>query len=298
MNRLKQFSGVLITFTGVFLFSAKAILVKLCYNLHQVDTITMLALRMGFALPVFLVIGYFKSEKEKQKVEGKNIFIVILLGTLGYYGASYFDFEGLQFVDASLERLILFSYPTIVVILSALVYKQKIKPSQVIAILATYFGMCVIFLPTIIHHDIKYSAWGVILIIMSGITYASYLVASQHFVPKFGSIRFTTWAMSVSCLMVLLHFGLDPKAHILNLDSEVYLYGFLMAIFCTVLPSYMISEGIRQIGAPKVGIIGSVGPVATIALSILILNEQMNIYQFIGGSIIVTAVVWLNYQKK
>lgn len=296
-NKMKNLSGVLIAFTGIFLFSAKAILVKKCYLDFEIDTVTMLALRMGFSLPFFLIIGFFKSEKDKAPMDFSAIWKILALGILGYYGASYFDFLGLQYIDASLERLILFSYPTIVVLLSTLVFKQKISTKQAIAIAITYFGMCVIFLPAFLHKEIKYSGFGILMIVFSAITYASYLVASQHFVPKFGTVRFTTAAMSVSCLMVLLHFGLDPNAHIIGLPTELYIYGFLMAVFCTVLPSYMISEGIRQIGASKVGILGSVGPVATIALSILILGETLNVYQVIGGAIIIFGVVWLNYSK-
>ena len=294
---MKQVSGVLIAFGGIFLFSAKAILVKMCYIDYQIDTISMLMLRMGFSLPLFLVIGFFKNEKDKAPLDFSALWKITALGVLGYYGASYFDFSGLQYIDASLERLILFSYPTVVVLLSALVYKQKISKKQMIAILITYFGMCIIFLPALMYKDIKYSAFGVLMIVLSAITYASYLVASQHFVPKFGTVRFTTLAMVISCLMVILHYSLDTQASVVGLPSKLYLYGFLMAVFCTVLPSYMISEGIRQIGASKVGILGSVGPVATIGLSILILKETLNIYQVLGGVIIILGVVWLNYTK-
>jgi drug/metabolite transporter (DMT)-like permease len=216
---------------------------------------------------------------------------------LGYYGASYFDFLGLQYVDASLERLILFSYPTFVVLMSTFVYKKKISLKQWIAISITYIGICIIFLPVLLEKDIKYSLFGVAMIGISAITYASYLVASEHFVPKFGTVRFTTFAMIVSCLMVIIHFALDSNAHILNLPHKVYLYGLIMAVFCTVLPSYLISEGILQIGASKVGILGSIGPVSTISLSVLILGETLTIYQILGGSIIVFGVVWLNYSK-
>jgi drug/metabolite transporter (DMT)-like permease len=297
MEKYKQFSGVLIAFCGVFLFSAKAILVKLCYIEFQIDTISLLALRMGFSLPFFLVIGMVKREKEKEPLNLKNFFVVTILGILGYYGASYFDFEGLQYIDASLERLILFSYPTLVVILGALFLKQKITRNQLIAIGCTYFGLCVIFLPALFHKDLKYNQLGVFFIGMSAFTYAAYLVASQYFVPKFGTIRFTSLAMVVSCLMVLLHYFLDSEASVIGLPAKLYLYGFLMSVFCTVLPSYMISEGIRQIGSSKVGIIGSVGPVATILLSFTILGEIVSVYQLIGGSIIVLAVLWMNQSK-
>lgn len=291
-----KLSGVFIAIIGVFLFSAKAILVKLCYTYH-IDTISVLTLRMGFSLPFFIVIGAIKAEKDKAPLDLKAFLYIVLLGVIGYYGASYFDFEGLQFIDASLERLILFIYPTIVVLLSAVIFRNKIKPKQVLAILITYVGLSCVFLPSLYETKINYNLYGIIMIVLSAITYASYLVASQHFVPKFGTVRFTTAAMVVSSLAVLTHYYFDDKASVFNLPLAVYGYGFIMAVFCTVLPSYMISEAINQIGAPKVSIIGSLGPVSTIGLSILVLGEDILIHEIIGGVIIVFGVVWLNYTK-
>jgi drug/metabolite transporter (DMT)-like permease len=292
------FSGVLIAFAGVFLFSAKAIIVKLCYLTYHIDSISMLTLRMGMALPFYLIIGFWKRDKEATKLSKKDLIMVIALGFLGYYGASYLDFEGLQHIDASLERLILFSYPTVVVLLGAFWYKRKISFWQIFAILVTYVGILIIFLPVFWTPNLKYNWLGVGLIIGSSITYGSYLVASEHFVPKLGTIRFTTLAMTVSCSAVLIHYLVSPSATVIDLEPKLYLYGFIIALFCTVLPSYFISEGIRRIGSAKVGILGSVGPVATILLSVLILNETLTIYQVIGGSVIISAVVWLNYKKE
>jgi len=288
--------GFAIAITGVLLFSAKAVLVKLCYE-FRVDTISVLMLRMSFSLPVFIIIGLFKSEKGKEPLTIKSFLWLVGFGVLGYYGASYFDFQGLQYIDASLERLILFVYPTIVVLLSALVLKSKLEGKQFIAIAITYIGLLVIFLPNFIVTDVEVSVLGIVLILLSALTYASYLVASQFFVPKFGTVRFTTYAMVISCVVVMIHYFLDEDASVIGLHWKVYLYGFLMAIFCTVIPSYLISEGIKRINASRVAIIGSLGPVSTISLSILLLGESLNMYQVLGGVVIVSGVVWLNLQK-
>ena len=291
-----QVSGVLIAITGVLLFSAKAVLVKLCYT-YNVDTVSVLMLRMGFALPVFIVIGALKSEKDKEPLDFRAILSIVGLGVLGYYGASYFDFLGLRYIDASLERLVLFVYPTAVVLLSFIFLKKKIQKKQLLAILITYLGLAVVFLPGLFGREYRSDTFGVAMIVLSAVTYASYLVASQYFVPKFGTVRFTTAAMIVSCVVVTIHYSLDESASIFNLDEEVYLYGFLMAIFSTVIPSYLISEAINRLGASKVAIIGSLGPVSTISLSIVLLDETLNYYQIIGGAIIIFGVVWLNYSK-
>lgn len=291
-----QFSGVLIAITGVLLFSAKAVLVKLCYT-YNVDTVSILMLRMGFALPIFVVIGIFKSEKGKEPIDLKALLSIIGLGVLGYYGASYFDFLGLKYIDASLERLVLFVYPTAVVLLSLVFLKKKIQKKQLLAILITYFGLAIVFFPGLFGREYRSDAFGVTMIVLSALTYASYLVASQYFVPKFGTVRFTTAAMIVSCIVVAIHYSLDVDADVFGLPKMVYVYGFVMAIFSTVIPSYLISEAINRLGASKVAIIGSLGPVSTISLSILFLGESLNIYQILGGVIIIFGVVWLNYSK-
>lgn len=288
--------GILIAIIGVLLFSAKAVLVKLCYT-YGVDPVTILMLRMGFALPVFIVIGFLKSEKGKEPITFKSLLAIIGLGVLGYYGASYFDFLGLKYIDASLERLILFVYPTAVVFLSFIFLKKKIQKKQLLAILITYFGLAIVFLPNILGQNYESDIFGITMIVLSALTYASYLVASQYFVPRFGTVRFTTAAMIVSCLVVAIHYSLDKNANVFDLPIMVYVYGFLMAIFSTVIPSYLISEAIKRIGASKVAIIGSLGPVSTISLSILLLGESLNIYQLLGGLIIIFGVVWLNYNK-
>lgn len=292
----KMNAGFLIALAGVLLFSAKAVLVKLCY-VYEVDTVTILMLRMGFALPFFVIIGVFNKETDKQKLDFKSILIIICLGVLGYYGASYFDFLGLKYIDASLERLILYIYPTIVVVLSALFLRKKVTVKQIVSILITYVGVLVIFLPVLLGKEVKVSFFGVSMIVLSAITYASYLVASQYFVPKFGVVRFTTSAMIVSCVVVFIHYLLDPMASVLDLHWKVYAYGFCMAVFSTVVPSYLISEGIKRIGAPKVSIVGSLGPVSTIFLSVVLLGEELNRYYFLGGVIIIVGVVWLNLEK-
>lgn len=295
--RNNEVVGALIAVAGVFLFSAKAVLVKLCYT-YEVDVVTVLMLRMGFALPIFVVMGLLKTEKGKQKLDAKSMLWIISLGVLGYYGASLFDFIGLKYINASLERLILFIYPTIVVVLSAVVLKNPLKPRQLLAILITYMGLSVVFLPALLHQDVQFNAFGVWMIVLSAVTYASYLVASQYFVPKFGTVRFTTAAMIVSCLAVLVHYALDPEASVIGLPVRVYVYGFLMAVFSTVIPAYLISEAINRIGAAKVAIIGSLGPISTISLSILYLGESINSYQVIGGLVIIGGVVWLNLEKQ
>jgi len=288
--------GVLYAVIAVLLFSSKAVVVKLSYA-EGVDTITALMLRMGFSLPIFLVVGFFKSEKGKEKLTLTNSLWIIGLGVLGYYAASYFDFKGLTYLDASLERLILFIYPTIVVILSAVVFRKKIGLTQGIAIMISYVGLAVIFLPDLLQKETNFNYLGVTLILLSAFTYASYLVASQHFIPKIGTTRFTTLAMVVSCFCVIIHYLIVSDLSIFQLDTNLYLFGIYMAVIATVIPAYLVSSAIEKIGSSRLAIIGCLGPVSTITLSVFFLGEEITLNQMIGGIIIIAGVVWINLQK-
>ena len=297
-------SGVFIAVAGVLMFSAKAVLVKLCYQYElsdglPMDEVTILMLRMGFAFPFFIGVGLFKTSKEQGsiKLQFHHVWKIVILGVLGYYGASYFDFLGLKTIDASLERLILFVYPTVTVLLSAVFLKKPITMRQVLAILITYVGILIVFMPSVLNNVQTVDVFGVCMVVCSGVAYATYLVASQHFVGIIGTVRFTTAAMLVSCVSVAIHYCFDSRSNIWGLDYHVYVYAFLMAVFSTVIPSYMISEAIKRIGAGKVSIIGSLGPISTIFLSVLLLGEQISIWFVLGGAVVIGGVVWLNLQK-
>ena len=252
---------------------------------------------MGFSLPIFLVIGLLKSEKGKEKLSLSNSLWIISLGFLGYYAASYFDFKGLIYLDASLERLILFIYPTIVVLLAAAVFKKKVGVQKSIAVIISYIGLAVIFLPDLLQKETNFNYLGVILILLSAVTYATYLVASQHFIPKIGTTRFTTFAMVVSCICVIIHYLIVSDLGIFQLSVDLYLFGIYMAVFATVIPAYLVSAAIERLGSARLAIIGCLGPVSTITLSVFLLEEQITWNQIIGGIIIVIGVVWINLQK-
>lgn len=299
----EQLIAMGLAITGIFLFSSKAVLVKLIYQV-EVDSVTVLLLRMLFSLPIFLIIAVIHSYKNpmEEKVGNKIIFQIIILGIVGYYMASFFDFQGLKYISASLERLILFVYPTIVVILSAIFLKKKITRQQVFAILLTYFGMVVIFsnfLMDISKNTNEAIFQGGILIFLSALTYAIYLIGSGQILPKIGTVRFTTYAMLVSCICVIIHYLVTQKNYevVFDLPFQVYALSLAMAIFATVIPSYLISESIRRIGASKVSLLGSLGPVSTIGLSMIFLGESLTINQFIGAFFVIGGVILISKKK-
>lgn len=288
--------GALLAITGVVMFSAKAIMVKLGYQ-HDVDAVTLLLLRMAFALPVYLFVSIRETKKKHTyQLTRKDYLAIIGLGCVGYYLASYLDFYGLKFISASLERLILFVYPTLVIIISAIALKKKATKVQVYAILITYFGIFIAFADDL--GSGGDDLWrGVISIFLSALTYAIYLVGSGALIPKLGPIRYTAYAMTVSCVMVLLHYLAVNSLEVLHQPWEVYALGFAMAMFSTVIPSFLISEAIRRLGASNFAIYGSLGPISTIILAVLFLGETIDIFQLIGTVVVIFGVSVINMKK-
>lgn len=297
MNLSKVFnSGVLIAIVGIVLFSAKAILVKLAYKYH-VNPVHLLLFRMLFSAPFYLVIAFYVKPQYPEKIKSKDFLWILLFGFIGYYLASYFDFLGLQYIKASLERIILFIYPTLVLIISKVFLKSTITPRQIAAILITYFGVVVTFWGDITF-DNQYALLGVALIFLSALTYATYLVGSGWLIPKFGVLPFTSYAMLVSTLCVIMHYLLVDRGNILVYSYQVYLLGFLMAVFSTLIPSFLVSLAIKKMGASDFSIIGSIGPISTIILAYLFLDERLSFLQIIGAVIVIVGVSFITIKKK
>jgi len=288
--------GVLLAVLGVVLFSAKAIMVKLAYQ-YDVDSVTLLLFRMLFSLPVYLIIAFLVRPKKVNEVKKIDYLWLFFFGFIGYYLASYFDFLGLKYIKAGLERIVLFLYPTLVVIISRLFLKTKISRTQIIAIVITYIGVITAFsgeLDVSSNHLFK----GVILIFFSALTYAMYLVGSGWLIPKFGVVCFTSYAMIVSTICVLIHYSFAQNFDLFHYPKEVYYLGLGMAILSTVIPSFLVSKSIKIIGSSNFSIIGSIGPISTIILANIFLEETLSIYQVIGTVVVIGGVFLVSKSKK
>lgn len=278
------------------MFSAKAIMVKLGYR-YDVDTVTLLLLRMIFALPVYLIISLREAKRDNSySLTRKDIISIIGLGFVGYYLASYFDFYGLQFISASLERLVLFVYPTLVIIISIVALKKKVSKIQIYAIVITYVGIFIAFADDL---NVQGNGlWeGTTFIFLSALTYAIYLVGSGEMIPKLGSVRFTAYAMTVSCVIVILHYLATNSFEVFHQPWQVYILGFAMATISTIIPSFLISEAIKKIGASNFAIYGSIGPISTILLAIIFLGERIHFFQIAGTVIVIVGVSIINLKK-
>jgi len=288
--------GILWGIFGVVLFSTKAILVKLAYR-YEVDTLELLLFRMLFSVPFYLIILLSIQRKEKHVPTKKDGLWIILFGFLGYYMASYFDFLGLNYIKAGLERIILFIYPTIVVLLGYVFFKDRISRQQGIAICITYFGVLITFWGELDFSGNK-TLWGGFLVFLSAITYASYLVGSGWLIPKYGVLRFTCYAMIVSTCCVLVHYSFNGDWNLACFPMPVYVYGLLMAIISTLIPSFLVSASIKRLGASSFSILGSLGPVSTIILAYVFLGEQLTYLQLLGMLVVIAGVTYLSLKGK
>ena len=296
-------AGLILVF-GAILFSGKAIMVKLALP-YGIDPVSLLALRMIFAAPAYVIILAFclTSEQnrgpQKAALLAKELPSVIFLGVLGYYLASYFDFVGLSYIDASLERVILYAYPTLVLLISAVWLKQKISAHQIVAILLCYAGIFVALRSgsTDLQHQHLWLGAG--LIFLSAFAYATYLVGSGQLIPRLGVWTFTSSAMIVSAICVITHYALSaPQIALWSHRLPVYGYAFAMAIFSTVLPSFLISIGIKRIGASNAAIFGGIGPVSTIVLASIFLGESLTVAQLLGTALVILGVIYISIQMK
>lgn len=298
MQSNKRFiSGILIGILGIVLFSSKAVMVKLAYQ-YQVDALTLLLLRMLFSFPFYLTIAIIYSKKQSKTALVKiDYYWVVFFGVVGYYLSSYFDFVGLQYIKASLERIILFLYPTIIIIFNKLFLKKPITFTQALAIFLTYIGIIITFWGEVaISGNDTYL--GGFFILLCAITYAAYLVGSGWLIPKFGVVKFTAYVMLVSCFCVFIHFGLFSKVNLFNLQIEVYLLGFLIAIFATVIPSFLVSEAINRINSSNFAVIAGFGPISTIILAGIFLNEMLTLWQLFGALVVIFGILLVSIKKQ
>ena len=282
-------TGVIFALIAAVGFSAKSILIKLAY-LDHVDAITLLALRMVFSVPFFVAVAIWVNRRHSVPLKQQDWFAVIALGLLGYYLSSYLDFLGLQYISAGLERLILFLYPTMTVILSALIYKRAIGRKVIAAMALSYAGILLVFL-----HDVGMSQGSVLLgaslVFASTLSYSAYLVGAGHAIARIGATRFTAYAMVVASAASLLQFGVTHPLSALDLPLRVYELSIAMAIFSTVLPVFLLSYAIKRIGSGNSSLIGSAGPVVTIALAYVFLNEGVSLLQIAGSSLVLAGVI-------
>lgn len=293
--------GSLCAICAAFLFSTKAIFIKQAYALSpQVDATVLMALRMASALPFFLLISWL-SRKDYSVIRAKDWGLLLLSGLMGYYLASWLDFQGLMHISASLERIILFLYPTLTVIASSFIYRQKLRLKSMVAIALSYGGTVIVMLQEQSSGQQGSDFWlGASLVFASAVAFAAYLLMSPRLMLKFGSWHFTGLALSIACIGTLAHFALAvpaPLQLIQQLPLSVFAYGAALGLFVTVLPTILLMQGIARLGAAQSAMIASVGPVLTILLAVAFLDEHLNGWQWFGCLLNIMGVLMISLSK-
>ena len=278
-------------------FSAKAVLIKLAYAQSTVDSITLLALRMVMALPFFLLAGWWSAKRADAYRLGLRDWLgLIFLGIIGYYLASLLDFQGLVYISAGLERLILFLYPTLVILLSGLINGTRISRYHVVALILSYGGISIVFAENMSGEYPR--LWlGAGLVFASAFSFAIYMMGSGVMILKLGSAKYTAYTMSVACIVTSLHFLIDHGGRIIDLPTEIYTIALFMALISTVMPAFFMNAGILRLGAGPASIISSAGPVGTIILAYFFLGEQLTRTQILGTFLVLVGVYTVTREK-
>ncbi|MRS61099.1 EamA family transporter [Larkinella terrae] len=297
-SRTRYWIGALLVFLAAFCFALKGVLIKLAYQ-YQIDTISLLTMRMVFALPFYVFIA-LKLAKRRPPVQlsARGWLTLALLGIMGYYIASYMNFLGLVYITASLERILLFIYPTFVLLLGVVVYGRKVNRLQLLAVLLTYAGIIVAFVPNISSGQQKDVFLGAFWVILSGLVYAVYLVGSDTMIARVGSQRYTCYAMIVATLVIVIHCLIANGLNLFNFPAPVYQLALLMAVLVTVIPTFLIAEGIKRIGSGNASIVASIGPIFTIILATTFLNETITSYQFLGTLLVLFGVFLIGWKGR
>lgn len=281
--------GLLLAVLGAIAFSGKAIIVKLAYR-HGVDAVTLIMYRMLFALPLFLLLSWWAG-RGRAPLTRRDWMTVIGLGFCGYYLASFLDFAGLAYITASLERLILYLNPTLVLALGWLLFRRKVRRGQLLALAVSYLGVLLVF-----GHEVTLAggdvALGAALVFGSAVSYAVYLVYSGEEVKRLGALRLTGLATTVACLLCIAQFFLLRSVSAMAVAPEVIWLSVLNATACTFAPVLMVMMAIERIGATLAAQTGMIGPLSTILMGVALLGEPFTAW-VAAGTALVLAGVWL-----
>jgi drug/metabolite transporter (DMT)-like permease len=288
--------GIGFAVVGILAFSFRPILIKLSYAAHPVSPATLLFLRMTLSLPFFLAIGWW-LRNQQPRLTRRDWGAIIGLGFLGYYAASFLDFIGLQWVGAGVGRLILFLFPTLVVLMSFLFLKTVPTRRELLALGVSYAGIGLV-LSNQLHAENRMFALGAALVFASALCYAGYLVAGSQVVKRVGSMRFTAYSTVVATVPAVIQFFVMESAQSLELPGAVWGYATVLATFSTVVPLFLQAEALKRIGANHFALLGALGPVSVALTSALGLDEPFTAVQALGGALVIFGVLLVSLKKK
>jgi len=279
---------------GAVLFSSKGIVIKLAYA-EGINAETLLALRMLFALPVYFLIGGLSVRDRWMRGESLPaaplILKATLIGALGYWFAAYMDFLSLELISAQFERLILFTYPLFTVIFGALFFRQPVQGRVLIAFGFSYVGLAVIFTAKVatMGNDVVV---GALFVVTAAASFALYQLFAKTAIAQIGPRLFTCIAMTGAGAVALAQFALTQPIGSLNVSWLMIGYGLLLGIGATVIPSFFLNAALHRISAQANATIGTLSPVITIILAVIILGEVLTTRDMIGTALVLGGVGW------
>ncbi len=287
---LTRIVGYACAATGAAFFSTKAIFIKLAFQ-DQLDAALFLAYRMIFATPVFIAVGFWAYARRRANGEPPpdvaSIAWAAGIGLIGYYVASAFDFAGLMYISASLERLVLFTYPLFVMLIGAALYHEAPSGFGIAAAAVTYLGLAIVFLVDLPQGG-RNTAIGTALVTGAAISFAWHQILAQRVIPRLGSALFTSIALTAAGIACVLHqaiFGSGFAA-----PPRFLWLAFGCALVATVLPTFLINAGLARVSSSAVSMIATVSPVVTIGLAITILGEPFTLPDAIGSALVLAGV--------
>lgn len=294
----RWFYGIACVVLGTILFAAKGIVIKLAYA-EGITASPLLMLRMVFALPFYLAIAIWVNLKQPAPLTRMQHLKIIALGLLSYGVSSLFDFMGLQHISAGLERVILYVYPTLVLLMLAFWKKQLITVRDRMALGIAYAGMLLVFAQDIrLSSDWHTTLLGTLYVLIATVTFALFVVLAGDTISKVGETRFTAYAMLSACSGVIVFFLLKDGTGAVQQTQQVYLLTMVLAFFCTVIPSFLMNRGIAIVGSGKTAMMGSFGPVITLFLGAWLLQEELTLIQLVGAGLVIGGVTLTGRQNR
>lgn len=291
------YSGLALAALGTGLFALKSIFIKLAYA-EGLDTDSVLMLRMAIALPIYLFIIATLTHKRPVALNTiqKRLPWILFLGFIGYFLSSWLDLKGLEYISAQLERLTLFTYPFMIAFLGALFFKTPLTRRIIGSLIITYVGLWVVF-----YQELRLTGeetiTGTLLVLGAALSYSFYALFAKRQIAIIGSLWFTSIAMSVSSVFVLIYYGCFHDFTALHLSTNAWIWVSLLAIVSTVLPSFMIAEAIARIGPAETSIVGTLGPIVTILLAVWILDEPFSLWHALGVLLVLSGVRLLTLRQ-
>jgi drug/metabolite transporter (DMT)-like permease len=297
--------GYLLAALSAVLFAMKGVLIKLAYDpgtngAIDVDAITLLTLRMGFAAPAYIIVGALawrrRARQGQPPPEPRAVLMAGLLGVLGYHMSSYLDFEGLVYLTAQFERLILLTYPAFVLLFGALFFNTPVAWSSMTGLAVAYAGIAAIF-----SHGAAgkgdHTTLGVFLVLTAAVSFALYQLLAKSLLKRIDAAIFTSITMMAASVAVLIHFCVVKDAStLLETPWRVIWLAAVMGVLSTVAPTFMMNSALHRVGPQAVSAIGSIGPVVTIGMAVAFVGEPFTVVDAFGSALVISGVSWFSWR--